>query len=297
MDGLVGKKSYQTQAFLQDGTRVPLTAISAMGNLVSQVKREDKEGYNSLQVAFDIKKKQNRAITGHSKKAGLEKMPRFFREIRTEAPMDMELGSQIEPSSVFKPGDIIDVIGVTKGKGFAGVVKRHHFKGGPRTHGQSDRERAPGSIGQTTTPGRVYRGKRMAGRMGHQQATSKNLLVLDVTADGVILVKGLIPGPKNNIVIVKKIGESKKFVPIYNPSDSSGQEKEEQKVEAEVSVTESEVKEEVKTAVEEVQVPVEEVKTAENVKTSEEVQTPAEVKPETKEEAKEEGEQNAKDQS
>jgi len=215
MNGLIGKKSYQTQAFLQDGTRVPLTAISAMGNMVAQVKKQEKEGYNALQIAFDIKKKANKSILGHAKKAGLTKTPRFFKEIRVDEPLELELGSQIEPSSVFKPGDIIDVTGVSKGKGFAGVVKRHHFKGGPRTHGQSDRERAPGSIGQTTTPGRVYRGKRMAGRMGHMQATVKNLLVLDVTADGVLLIKGLVPGPLNNLVVVKKVGESKKFVPLH----------------------------------------------------------------------------------
>ena len=113
---------------------------------------------------------------------------------------------------------MINVTGVPKGKGYAGVVKRHHFKGGPRTHGQSDRERAPGSIGQTTTPGRVYKGKRMAGRMGHETATIRNLEVLDVSAD-LILVKGLVPGGRNTLIILKKVGENKKFVPLYKEID------------------------------------------------------------------------------
>jgi large subunit ribosomal protein L3 len=273
MQGLIGTKSYQTQAFLQDGTRVPLTAVVASGARVAQVKSADKDGYNSIQVALDIKKKANKAIAGHVKKAGLEKTPRFFAEIRSDEPIELALGSEIQASSVFKPGDIIDVTGISKGKGFAGVVKRHHFKGGPRTHGQSDRERAPGSIGQTTTPGRVYRGKRMAGRMGHEQATVKNLMVLDVTADGVILIRGLVPGPLNNLVVVKKVGESKKFVPLH---------KEEEQVQEQLA--EEAVEKEVETAEVTVQTPVEEVKAAENVETSEQVETPAEEK---KEEVKE----------
>lgn len=117
-------------------------------------------------------------------------------------------------SNVLKPGDVVDVRGVSKGKGFAGVVKRHHFKGGPRTHGQSDRERAPGSIGQTTTPGRVYRGKRMAGRMGQEKVTVKNLRIVDIR-DDLIFLKGLVPGARNSVVSIKKKGEDKKFIPLY----------------------------------------------------------------------------------
>lgn len=116
-----------------------------------------------------------------------------------------------------KPGDVVQVRGTSKGKGFAGVVKRHHFKGGPRTHGQSDRERAPGSIGQTTTPGRVYRGKRMAGRMGSDRVTIKNLLVLDIARD-IVTIKGLVPGARNNRLVITKTGEAKKFIPLYKQS-------------------------------------------------------------------------------
>ena len=127
-----------------------------------------------------------------------------------------------------QPGDIIDVTGISKGKGFAGGVKRFHFKGGPRTHGQSDRERAPGSIGQTTTPGRVYKGKRMAGKMGHETVTVKNLMIVDVLPDS-ILVKGVVPGIPDSLLVIKKVGEKKKFVPMLRegtkePEETKGPE-------------------------------------------------------------------------
>ena len=215
LQGLIGKKTYQSQGFLQDGTRVPLSAVSVLDNLVSQVKTADKDGYNSVQIGFDIKKKPNKALEGHSKKAGLTNTARFLKEIKVDDVTGLELGAKIDTNEVFKPGDIVNVTGVSKGKGWAGGVKRWHFKGGPRTHGQSDRERAPGSIGQTTTPGRVYKGKRMAGKMGDTTATVRNLEVIEITADGVILIKGLIPGPQNSLVVIKKVGENKKFVPLY----------------------------------------------------------------------------------
>ncbi len=215
LQGLIGKKTYQTQGFLQNGTRVPLSAVSVSDNLISQVKTADKDGYNSIQMGLGIKKRTNKALDGHSKKAGLEKTPRFLKEIRVDDVTGFELGAKIDTNEVFKPGDIVDVSGVSKGKGFAGGVKRWGFHGGPRTHGQSDRERAPGSIGQTTTPGRVYKGKKMAGKMGDTTATVRNLEVIEITSDGVILIKGLIPGPQGAIVVIKKVGENKKFVPLY----------------------------------------------------------------------------------
>ncbi len=221
LQGLIGKKTYQTQGFLQDGTRVPLSAVSVADNLISQVKTADKDGYNSIQMGLGIKKRTNKALDGHSKKAGLEKTPRFLKEIRVADVTGLELGAKIDTNEVFKPGDIVDVSGVSKGKGFAGGVKRWGFHGGPRTHGQSDRERAPGSIGQTTTPGRVYKGKKMAGKMGDTTATVRNLEVIEITADGVILIKGLVPGPKGAIVVIKKVGENKKFVPLYKEPSSA----------------------------------------------------------------------------
>lgn len=259
LQGLIGKKIYQSQGFLQDGTRVPLSGVFALDNTISQVKTTDKDGYNSLQIGFDIKKNSNKALTGHGKKAGLEKTPRFLKEIRVDDVASFELGTKLNINEILKPGDIIDVTGVSKGKGWAGGVKRWGFHGGPRTHGQSDRERAPGSIGQTTTPGRVYKGKKMAGKMGNATATVKNLEIIEITADGIILIKGLIPGSLNNLVMVKKVGENKKFVPLYK-------EIVEEKIE-EVKQVAEEVKEPVEEKKEEVQVEVKAEEPSEEVKT------------------------------
>ena len=215
LTSLIGKKTYQKQGFLQDGRRIPLSAVNVLGNFVTQIKTKDKEGYNSIQLGIDIKKKANKSLVNHSKKAGLTHTPRFFKEIRVENVEEITPGIEINVSEVFQAGDMVDVTGVSKGKGFAGGVKRHGFHGGPRTHGQSDRERAPGSIGQTTTPGRVYKGKRMAGRMGQDTVTVKNLEIIQVSNDGVLLIKGLVPGSVNSVLVVKKVGENKKFVPLY----------------------------------------------------------------------------------
>lgn len=212
---LIGKKVGQKQGFLQNGKRIPLTAVNVMGNLITQIKTEGSEGYTAIQVGLDIKKRPGKRDLNRAKKAGLENAPRFFKEIIVGDVEGATLGQQLNVSEIFAPGDIIDVTGTSKGKGFAGGVKRHGFKGGPRTHGQSDRERAPGSIGQTTTPGRVYKGKKMAGRMGTGTVTVKNLEIIEVTADGVLLIKGLVPGNLNGYLTIKKVGENKKFVPLY----------------------------------------------------------------------------------
>jgi len=269
LQGLIGKKTYQTQGFLQNGIRIPLSAVSVSDNLISQVKTADKDGYNSIQIGFGIKKRTNKALDGHSKKAGLEKTPRFLKEIRVADVTGLELGTKIDINEVFKPGDIVDVTGVSKGKGFAGVVKRWKFKGGPRTHGQSDRERAPGSIGQTTTPGRVYKGKKMAGKMGDTTATVTNLEVIEITADGVILIKGLLPGPKGAIVVIKKVGENKKFVPLYKEVVEEAVQ-EQIKVQPEVAELDNEQLVEVKVE-EKIEEPKEEVK-VEEVKTEGDLQ-------------------------
>jgi len=218
-NALIGKKIDQTQRFLENGIRVPVTFVSITPNLVSQVKTMEKDGYMAIQLGIGHNTKAKKSKVGHAKAAGIEKTPRFFKEIRVDSVEGFELAGAIAASDVFKPGDMIDVIGTSKGKGYAGVVKRHHFRGGPRTHGQSDRERAPGSSGQTTTPGRVYKGKRMSGRMGNEQVTIKNLLVLDIQGE-MLLVKGLVPGPKGTMVTITKIGEKKKFTPLFvHPSD------------------------------------------------------------------------------
>lgn len=214
MNALLGKKIEQSQRFLEDGTRVPVTAIAVQGNPVVGIRTVEKNGYSAVQIGFGTAKNPSKPLAGLSKKANLSTTPYVLREVKVAADALPEVGTAITAIDVFKPGDIIQVTGVSKGKGWAGGVKRHHFKGGPRTHGQSDRERAPGSIGQTTTPGRVYKGKRMAGRMGAEQVTVKNLTVVDVN-DTTLLIAGLVPGPANNILLVTKIGEKKNFVPLY----------------------------------------------------------------------------------
>ncbi len=235
LSSLIGRKIYQKHGFLQDGTRVPLSGVRVAGNVITQIKTSDKEGYNALQLGIETKKKAKKTLANHSKKAGLEKTPAFLREIRVEDIEGATPGAEIAIADVFTPGDIVDVTGISKGKGFAGGVKRFHFKGGPRTHGQSDRERAPGSIGQTTTPGRVYKGKKMAGRMGQETVTVKNLEVIGITDDGVLLIKGLVPGSVNSIVVVKKMGTNKKFEPLYKEEEKVEEPAQEQ-VAAEVKV-------------------------------------------------------------
>jgi large subunit ribosomal protein L3 len=246
LSAIIGKKIEQTQAFLEDGTRVPLTRVFVGDNSISQIKTSEKDGYMAVQVAFGKRNKISKPLTGHLKKAGLKNTPRFLREIRVDDVVGFESGTVVTPEEVLSAGDKIDVVGVSKGKGFAGAVKRWGFHGGPKTHGQSDRHRAPGSIGQGTTPGRVYKGKKMAGRMGSDRVTIKNLEIADVK-DGEILIKGLIPGPKNGLVMITKIGENKKFKPLFSiaseeivePSDAKaieGKEKVDKVVDAEAEI-------------------------------------------------------------
>lgn len=223
IDALFGIKTKQTQRFLQDGARIPVTEVRVSGNTVITAKNMGKDGYWSLQVGIETQKNANKPLLGHIKGAAMKDAPHFLREIRLadELSSDQmpEIGQVLKAASVFQAGDIVDVVGVSKGKGFAGGVKRHHFKGGPRTHGQSDRERAPGSIGQTTTPGRVYKGKRMAGRMGSDRVTIRNVQVVEVGEEGV-LIKGLVPGSRNSLVMIRKVGEGKKFVPLYKAEET-----------------------------------------------------------------------------
>lgn len=200
---LLAFKQSQSQAFTAEGKRIPVTVVLAGPNWITKI--EDKMTYKSVQLGFGHIKNLSKAEIGHIKKAGLDKKLRFLRSFTVADMTDMALGGEIKVENVFAPGDVIRVQGTSKGKGFAGVVKRHHFKGGPRTHGQSDRERAPGSIGQTTTPGRVYKGKRMAGRMGNDTVTVRNLSVfaVDPTAQ-TITIKGLVPGAQNGLLIISK---------------------------------------------------------------------------------------------
>lgn len=216
---IVGQKKGQIQGFLENGTRVPLSILSIAGNIITQVKSNDKEGYMAIQVGIGTRKKLNKPLSGHVKKAGVEKFPRFFRELKVDDVTDAKVGTELNATEILKPGDLVRVTGTSKGKGYAGVVKRWGFRGGPRTHGQSDRERAPGSIGQTTTPGRVYKGKKMAGRMGNDQVTLRNLVVMDVD-NTTVSIKGLVPGPIGSIVKIEKTGENKKFTPLFKKEDA-----------------------------------------------------------------------------
>lgn len=219
---LLGYKGEQSQKFLENGRRIPVTKIRIDDNIVVQVKSIDKDAYSSVQLGIDRSKHPTKQALGHSKKAGIDHAPRFIRETRIADTQDMpQPGDHISAASIFTPGSIIHVTGTSKGKGFAGVVKRHNFRGGPKTHGQSDRHRAPGSIGQTTTPGRVYKGKRMAGHMGTDTVTIQNLQVVDIDiVNKILFVKGLVPGHINCLLQITKSGEVKKFIPLVNPTQN-----------------------------------------------------------------------------
>lgn len=187
--------------YLEDGTVTPVTAIEAGPCVITQIKTIERDGYQAVQVGFGHAKRLNSPAKGHLK--GLGEF-RHLREFRVDNAAEYTLGQKLD-ASIFHPGEYVDVIGVSKGKGFAGGVKRHHFHGGPKTHGQSDRHRAPGSIGATTTPGRVFKGLRMAGHMGDERVTIQNLKVVQSDADkNILLIKGAVPGPTNGFVVVRK---------------------------------------------------------------------------------------------
>ena len=200
-EGLLGRKLGMTQIFEAGGVVRPVTAIQAGPCTVTQVKTPDRDGYSAIQIGFGAAKKLNKPEAGH-----LRELPmlRHLREVRLDTVGSYEQGQQID-ASLFEAGELVDVVGTSKGKGFAGGVKRHHFRGGPKTHGQSDRHRAPGSVGATTTPGRVYKGTRMAGHMGDVRVTVQNLKVVEVDTDrNLLLVEGAVPGADNGLVFVRK---------------------------------------------------------------------------------------------
>ncbi len=204
---IIGKKIGQSQRFNQKGKRIPVTLIEAGPCVVVQVKTNKTDGYESIQLGFGLRKEKNtdKPTKGHFTKTGIKTMPRFLMEVANNQS-SLKSGDLIKVEDVFSINDLVKVSGISKGSGFTGVVKRHHFKGGPRTHGQSDRERAPGSIGQTTTPGRVYKGKRMAGRSGGEKTTVKNLKVLEINNESSqLVISGLVPGVRNGLLTVSKI--------------------------------------------------------------------------------------------
>jgi large subunit ribosomal protein L3 len=204
--GILGKKIGMTQVFRPDGQVVPVTLLQAGPCMVLQRKTPTTDGYDAVQLGLveNIKEKRiNKPTAGHLKKAGAAGT-RFMRELRVgPGNGDMKPGEQVLVDQ-FKPKDMVDVIGVSKGRGFAGLVKRHHFGGGESTHG-SMFHRAPGSIGASSFPSRVVPGMRMAGHMGDARVTVRNLEVIDVVAeDNVLVVKGAVPGPKGGYVLVRR---------------------------------------------------------------------------------------------
>ncbi|WKZ25250.1 MAG: 50S ribosomal protein L3 [bacterium] len=206
MKTLFGTKGQMTQTFI-DGSRVPVTKVTLGPCVVTQIKNEKNDGYWAIQLGFGNRKAKNtsKPLQGHLKSKE-KNFPRYVREVRMTSEPNYKVGDIINVSDIFKKGDTVSVTAVNKGKGFAGGVRRYNFRGGPKTHGQSDRHRAPGSIGQTTTPGRVYKGKRMAGRMGGVQVTFKNARVVDIDAENnQLLLSSPIPGRVGIFLTVNKI--------------------------------------------------------------------------------------------
>lgn len=204
LKGLIGKKVGMTQIFDETGAAIPVTIIEAGPCFVTQVRTTDSDGYSAVQLGFiEVKPKSlSGGQLGHLKRSNLPPL-RFLREFREKNP-EVKVGDKVTVDQVFSVGEHVDVIGTSKGKGFAGAVKRYHFKGGPKTHGQSDRQRAPGARSSGTTPGRVYKGSRGAGHMGHERVTVQNLAVIQVDAErNLLAVRGAVPGPKGGVVMIK----------------------------------------------------------------------------------------------
>ncbi|HDQ45315.1 MAG TPA: 50S ribosomal protein L3 [bacterium] len=203
MRGLLGKKIGMTRVFNEAGLPVCATVIEAGPCKVVQVKTEDKDGYNAVQLGFleQMEKRTTKPLIGHFKKAGLspQRILKEFRDFEGEVKQGDDVSVQI-----FSAGERVKVTGISKGKGFTGVIKRHHFRGGPKTHGQSDRHRAPGSIGQSAYPKRVFKGVRMAGRSGVDRVTIRHMRVLKVIPEkNLIFVEGAVPGARNGLLEIR----------------------------------------------------------------------------------------------
>jgi large subunit ribosomal protein L3 len=202
--GLIGRKAGMTQVFQADGTMVAVSVLEVTPNVVTRLRTSERDGYAALQVGTGEGKRLTKPVAGQLK--GLTPVS-TLREFRVAAESDLdgfELGQKLALADVFAEGDLVDVTGVSKGKGFAGHIKRHHFHRGPTSHG-SDHHREPGSIGPGTTPGRVYKGLRMAGHMGDEQVTTKKLRVIRADAEkNILLLKGTVPGARGSLILVRK---------------------------------------------------------------------------------------------
>ena len=204
--GLIGKKIGMTQIFDEAGVAIPVTIIEAGPCYVTQIRMPEKDGYSAVQLGYgEVKPKRlTGGELGHLKRSGMNLPPlRFLREFRAKDPQVKE--GETVTVDVFSVGESVDIMGTSKGKGFQGGVKRYHFSGGPKTHGQSDRLRAPGSRGAGTTPGRVYKGSRGPGRMGNERVTEQHLKVVLVDGErNLIGVRGAVPGPRGGLVVIKE---------------------------------------------------------------------------------------------
>jgi len=200
---ILGRKVGMGRIFASDGEMVPVTFIEAGPCTVTQIKTDKSDGYNAVQLAFGSCKEKHllKPLEGHLKKSGLS-TTRHLREVRVKTTEGIELGQQVK-ADIFAEGDVVNVVAVSRGLGFQGAVRRHNFSGGPKSHGQSDRVRAPGSIGASSFPSRVFKGQRMAGRMGKDFVTVKNLKVVGIDMDrNYLLIRGAVPGKQNNLVKV-----------------------------------------------------------------------------------------------
>jgi len=199
--GLIGRKVGMTQVFQDDGTMVAVSVLAIEPNTVTKLRTPERDGYTAVQIGTEVSKKLNKPETGQ-----LKDLPKVatIREFRVDSVDDVTVGQVFSIGDLFEAGDLVDVTGVSKGKGFAGVIKRHNFHRGPQTHG-SDHHRAPGSIGPGTTPGRVYRGLKMSGHMGSERVTIKKVRVVRTDPDrNLLLVKGSLPGARGGLITVKK---------------------------------------------------------------------------------------------
>jgi large subunit ribosomal protein L3 len=203
LQGFLGKKIGMTQIFREDGKVVPVTVIEAGPCVVTQVKTKETDGYEAVQLGYGDVKRRNKPQAGHLKNSRLS---RYLREVATNDTSEFAVGQTIGVD-IFETGEKVDIIGTSKGRGFAGVMKRWNFGGGPRTHGQSDRARAPGSIGGGTTPGKVYKGLKMGGHMGNRRITVKALEIIEIDAErNLLMIKGGIPGATNSLIQIRRNG-------------------------------------------------------------------------------------------
>jgi large subunit ribosomal protein L3 len=207
MAGIIGKKVGMTSVFSEDRKNIACTLVEVEPNVVTQIKTEETDGYNAIQLGAGGKKEKNTSapLTGHFQKAGTAPKARLVEFDFSGSDVEFNLGDLVH-IDIFEEGDFVDIVGTSKGKGFQGVVKRHGFRGvGGRTHGQHNRERAPGSLGPGSTPSRVFKGMRMAGRMGGERVTVQNLRILKVIPEkNLLVVSGAVPGPKGSFVYVVK---------------------------------------------------------------------------------------------